>query len=147
MNETRILIRLLWMYIPRTWEFGSALSKLGTSLVPTFWRSQQPPSSGCTEPPVRPIHRHKAPNQTTNHITSVQSAPVTHTLHSHRQCVFPSVRASLPAVPPSLSLSATDCTSSLNDVPCGHAVYVSAAARILGLRVRNPPRYMHVCLL
>jgi hypothetical protein len=28
MNETRILIRLLWMYIPRNWEFGSALSKL-----------------------------------------------------------------------------------------------------------------------
>jgi hypothetical protein len=27
MNETRILIRLLWMYIPRNWEFCSALSK------------------------------------------------------------------------------------------------------------------------
>jgi hypothetical protein len=27
MNETRILITLLWMYIPRNWEFGSALSK------------------------------------------------------------------------------------------------------------------------
>jgi hypothetical protein len=28
MNETRILITLLWMYIPRNWEFSSALSKL-----------------------------------------------------------------------------------------------------------------------
>jgi hypothetical protein len=27
-NETRILIRLLQMYIPRSWEFGSALAKL-----------------------------------------------------------------------------------------------------------------------
>jgi hypothetical protein len=25
MNETLILIRLLWMYIPRNWEFGSVL--------------------------------------------------------------------------------------------------------------------------
>jgi hypothetical protein len=31
MNETRILIRLLWMYIPRNWEFGSALSNVGIS--------------------------------------------------------------------------------------------------------------------
>jgi hypothetical protein len=28
MNETRILIRLLRMYIQRNWEFGSALAKL-----------------------------------------------------------------------------------------------------------------------
>jgi hypothetical protein len=28
MSETRILIRLLWVYFPRNWEFGSALSKL-----------------------------------------------------------------------------------------------------------------------
>jgi hypothetical protein len=28
MNETRILITLLQMYIPRNWEFGSALAKL-----------------------------------------------------------------------------------------------------------------------
>jgi hypothetical protein len=28
MNETHILIRLLRMYIPRNWEFGSALAKL-----------------------------------------------------------------------------------------------------------------------
>jgi hypothetical protein len=28
MSETRILIRLLRMYFPRYWEFGSALSKL-----------------------------------------------------------------------------------------------------------------------
>jgi hypothetical protein len=28
MNETRILIRLLRMYFPQNWEFGSALSKL-----------------------------------------------------------------------------------------------------------------------
>jgi hypothetical protein len=28
MSETRIRIRLLWMYFPRNWEFGSALSKL-----------------------------------------------------------------------------------------------------------------------
>jgi hypothetical protein len=28
MNETRILISLLRMYIPRNWEFGSALAKL-----------------------------------------------------------------------------------------------------------------------
>jgi hypothetical protein len=26
MNETHILIRLLRMYIPRNWEFGSALA-------------------------------------------------------------------------------------------------------------------------
>jgi hypothetical protein len=28
MSETRILVRLLRMYFPRNWEFGSALSKL-----------------------------------------------------------------------------------------------------------------------
>jgi hypothetical protein len=28
MNETHILIRLLQMYIPQKWEFGSALAKL-----------------------------------------------------------------------------------------------------------------------
>jgi hypothetical protein len=28
MNETLIQIRLLWMYIPWNWVFGSALSKL-----------------------------------------------------------------------------------------------------------------------
>jgi hypothetical protein len=28
MSETRTLIRLLRMYFPRNWEFGSALSKL-----------------------------------------------------------------------------------------------------------------------
>jgi hypothetical protein len=28
MSETRILIRLLRIYFPRNWEFGSALSKL-----------------------------------------------------------------------------------------------------------------------
>jgi hypothetical protein len=28
MNETHILIRLLRIYIPRNWEFGSALAKL-----------------------------------------------------------------------------------------------------------------------
>jgi hypothetical protein len=28
MSETPILIRLLWMYFPQNWEFGSALSKL-----------------------------------------------------------------------------------------------------------------------
>jgi hypothetical protein len=28
MSETHILIRLLWMYFPWNWEFGSALSKL-----------------------------------------------------------------------------------------------------------------------
>jgi hypothetical protein len=33
-EETRILIRLLRMYFPRNWEFGSALSKL----MPLFWR-------------------------------------------------------------------------------------------------------------
>jgi hypothetical protein len=33
MNETLILIRLLRMYIPRNWEFGSALAKL--------WRGSQ----------------------------------------------------------------------------------------------------------
>jgi hypothetical protein len=31
MNETRILIRLLRMYIPQNWEFGSALLKLWIS--------------------------------------------------------------------------------------------------------------------
>jgi hypothetical protein len=38
MNETHILIRLLWTYIPRNWEFGSALAKLrnfGEGLNPT----------------------------------------------------------------------------------------------------------------
>jgi hypothetical protein len=43
MNETHILIRLLRMYIPLNWEFGSALSKLqhfrgGEGLTP-----QNPP--------------------------------------------------------------------------------------------------------
>jgi hypothetical protein len=28
MSETRILIRLLWMYFPQNWEFGAALSEL-----------------------------------------------------------------------------------------------------------------------
>jgi hypothetical protein len=28
MNETRILVRLLRMYFPRNWDFGSSLSKL-----------------------------------------------------------------------------------------------------------------------
>jgi hypothetical protein len=28
MSENHILIRLLWMYFPQNWEFGSALSKL-----------------------------------------------------------------------------------------------------------------------
>jgi hypothetical protein len=28
MSETHILVRLLWLYFPRNWEFGSALSKL-----------------------------------------------------------------------------------------------------------------------
>jgi hypothetical protein len=27
-SETRVLMRLLWMYLPRNWEFGSALSEL-----------------------------------------------------------------------------------------------------------------------
>jgi hypothetical protein len=31
MSETRILIRLLWLYFARNWEFGSALSKLRNS--------------------------------------------------------------------------------------------------------------------
>jgi hypothetical protein len=31
MNETHILIRLLRMYIPRNWEFGSALANFGIS--------------------------------------------------------------------------------------------------------------------
>jgi hypothetical protein len=35
MSETRVLIKLLRVYLPRNWEFGSALSKLpfGTPLV------------------------------------------------------------------------------------------------------------------
>jgi hypothetical protein len=28
MIETHITIRLLWLYFPQNWEFGSALSKL-----------------------------------------------------------------------------------------------------------------------
>jgi hypothetical protein len=28
LSETRILVRLLWMYFPQNWEFGSTLSKL-----------------------------------------------------------------------------------------------------------------------
>jgi hypothetical protein len=41
MNETHILIRLLWMYIPQNWEFGSALAKLsefGGVFEPPFSR-------------------------------------------------------------------------------------------------------------
>jgi hypothetical protein len=30
-SETHILVRLLWLYFPRNWEFGSALSKLRNS--------------------------------------------------------------------------------------------------------------------
>jgi hypothetical protein len=43
MNETLILIRLLWMYIPRTWEYSTALggglnlqTPLGTPLRATI---------------------------------------------------------------------------------------------------------------
>jgi hypothetical protein len=38
MSETRILIRLLRMYFPRYWEFGSALSKprYATTFIQTF---------------------------------------------------------------------------------------------------------------
>jgi hypothetical protein len=34
MSETHIVIRFLWMYFPRKWEFGSALSKLRNATVP-----------------------------------------------------------------------------------------------------------------
>jgi hypothetical protein len=40
MNETRILITLLRMYIARNWEFGSALSKLRNLGA---FESQNPP--------------------------------------------------------------------------------------------------------
>jgi hypothetical protein len=39
MSETRIVITLLRMYIPRNWEFGSALSKLRNF----GWRGLTPP--------------------------------------------------------------------------------------------------------
>jgi hypothetical protein len=44
MSETRILIRLLWMYFPQNWEFGSALSKL--------WNFE---GGGGYEPPQTPL--------------------------------------------------------------------------------------------
>jgi hypothetical protein len=45
MNETRILITLLWMYIPRNWEFSSALSKLRN-----FGGSLNPPNPALSTP-------------------------------------------------------------------------------------------------
>jgi hypothetical protein len=43
MNETHILITLLWMYIPRIWEFGSALSKLRNFVRGGVWTPKPPP--------------------------------------------------------------------------------------------------------
>jgi hypothetical protein len=37
MNETCILITLLWMYIPRNWELGSALSKRYATAIDNPW--------------------------------------------------------------------------------------------------------------
>jgi hypothetical protein len=45
MSETRILIRLLRMYFPRNWEFGSALLKLRNF-------------GGGLKPPISPSVRH-----------------------------------------------------------------------------------------
>jgi hypothetical protein len=44
MNETHILIRLLQMYIPWNWEFGSALAKLRNF---GWGRFEPPPPSLC----------------------------------------------------------------------------------------------------
>jgi hypothetical protein len=35
MSKIRILIRLLWIYFPRNWDFGSAYSKLRNFNPPT----------------------------------------------------------------------------------------------------------------
>jgi hypothetical protein len=45
MSETHILIRLLRMYFPRNWEFGSALSKLLNFRV--GWLKPQTPPLVC----------------------------------------------------------------------------------------------------
>ena len=42
MSESRILVRLLRMYFPRNWEFGSALSKL-RNFGGGFEHPKQPP--------------------------------------------------------------------------------------------------------
>jgi hypothetical protein len=44
MSETRILIRLLRMYFPRNWEFGSALSKLRNFVGGGGVNQSKPPS-------------------------------------------------------------------------------------------------------
>jgi hypothetical protein len=54
MNETHILIRLLRMYIPRNWEFGSAVSKLRNFGKGEF----EPPNPLGT--PLLPSHENRA---------------------------------------------------------------------------------------
>jgi hypothetical protein len=44
MNETHILIRLLQMYIPRNWEFSSALAKTSE------FREVEPPNGAFGKP-------------------------------------------------------------------------------------------------
>jgi hypothetical protein len=47
MSETRILIRLLGMYFPRNWEFGSALSTLRNLGGGGVWTPKPPLGSHC----------------------------------------------------------------------------------------------------
>jgi hypothetical protein len=49
MSETHILIRLLRMYFPRNWEFGSALSKFRNFFLGgRFWTPPNTPSQYAT---------------------------------------------------------------------------------------------------
>jgi hypothetical protein len=64
MGETHILIKFLWMYIPRNWEFGSALSK-----PLTFWVGFEPPKhrQGGTEREATNI---KSESNTNSHLAT-----------------------------------------------------------------------------
>jgi hypothetical protein len=67
MNETRILITLLRMYVPRNWEFGLALSKLRNFFV-FFWGGE----GGFEHPPTplgTPLLKAAAPRY---HLTAEQ---------------------------------------------------------------------------
>jgi hypothetical protein len=50
MSETHILIRMLWMYFPRNWEFGPALSKLRNFGAGKGFNPQSPSVRHCKAP-------------------------------------------------------------------------------------------------
>ena len=74
MSESRILVRLLRMYFPRNWEFGSALSKLRNFRGGGFERPKPPLGSM----PLAQIHpkylglQDTVPNHFTRDILSME---------------------------------------------------------------------------